>query len=455
MTSDFAFNRFLKGDSWALAKSLVDESVDCVVTSPPYWGLRDYGVPGQAGLEEHPQLWVDKMVELCELIRPKLKKSGVMFWNIGETYFSKIQHSDWSVREDYPDEQKTGGFHSEREEDKFIRKLNINTSAWLQPKQLLGLPWRFAIAMQDKGWILRNAIIWDKPNHMPSSVKDRFSNGYEYVFMFVKSKKYWFDLDAVREPHKYPEDTLRRMREDDEDGITPFQKGQEGANWRKGLLHIEQGVDKKEVRIKNLQEKGQLLHSMHKLKADGVRREQIIHPMGKNCGDVWRITTKPHPFAHFAVFPEALAERCVKSGCPEWVCKKCGKPRERISESTGSTMNQRVRDVKEGRIKSHQVKASKDEVENYGKETISVRRTVGWSDCGCNAGWQGGVVLDCFMGSGTVAVVAKRLNRQYLGFELNQKYINIANNRLAGIIDWQTIKDIENGKQKVLREVFQ
>lgn len=390
-------NNILQGDSWQLAKQLDDESVDCVVTSPPYWGLRDYGVTGQAGLEEHPQLWVDKMVQLCELLRPKLKKSGVMFWNIGETYYGSGMGSQTGNPE--PSGKQIWNMPYESRVNSRITKNN-----WLQPKQMLGLPWRFAIAMQDKGWILRNSIIWDKPNHMPSSVKDRFSNGYEYVFMFVKSRKYWFDLDAVREPHKTPFEQLQK----DKRGLI-----KEGYKENTATFH----------------------HGGNKTFGE------TMNPSGKNCGDVWRITTRPHPFAHFAVFPEALAERCIKAGCPEWVCKKCSKPRERIQKIIGKSVGHKPRE---------------DEVHlscSSGQHLSNNYQTVGWSDCGCNAGWQGGVCLDPFMGSGTVAVVSKRLGRQYLGFELNQKYIEIAENRLKGVTDWKTVKDIESGKQKILGEV--
>lgn len=292
-------NKIFLGDSWKLAETLQDESVDCVVTSPPYWGLRDYGVEGQAGLEEHPQQWVDKMVDLCERLRPKLKKSGVMFWNIGETYFGNSSYSE-EGRQGY--EEKTGMMmnaskaqRSGAPDPKLPERLRAREqfkgekSNWLQPKQLLGLPWRFAIAMQNKGWILRNSIIWHKPNHMPSSVKDRFASSYEYIFMFSKSRKYAFDLDAVREPHSTNEKR-------------PF-----------GIVR-ERAFNYDVKRFKNMEEKGQSTHSMHKNRAAGLG-EPDLNPLGKNPGDVWTINTKPHPFAHFACFPEELAERCIKSGC--------------------------------------------------------------------------------------------------------------------------------------------
>lgn len=355
-------NKIFRGDSWKLASELSDESVDCVVTSPPYWGLRDYGVDGQAGLEEHPQKWVDKMVELCELLRPKLKKSGVMFWNIGETYFGNSSYSE-EGRQGY--EEKTGmmmnaskAIRTGLPDPKLPERLRAREqfkgvkNNWLQPKQLLGLPWRFAIAMQDKGWILRNSIIWHKPNAMPSSVKDRFGNCYEYVFMFVKSKRYYFDLDAVREPHQSGIRAKFNIR------VCEVQKGRSEA--RLGSV-----ASKEEIEMYDEQE----------------MCGSVINSIGKNPGDVWRITTKPHAFAHFAVFPEELTERMIKCGCSK-----------------------------------------------------------------------NGLVLDPFMGSGTVAVVAKRLGRQYLGFELNEKYIKIAERRLAGVKDWEVMRDVDAGLQRTLND---
>lgn len=398
MQKEELLNKIIKGDSWDLVKQLPDEFIDCVVTSPPYWGLRNYGVEGQAGLEKHPQEWVDKMVELCELLRPKLKKTGTMWWNIGETYGGER----WSNTP-----SSTG--KSRPCSDVLIKKpFNGN---WLQPKQLLGLPWRFAISMQERGWILRNACIWSKPNHMPSSVKDRFSNGYEHVFMFVKNQTYWFDLDAVREPYK-------------------------------GILNRPDWLKQRKVKVEH-----------RKTESDnyggGLMERYLENPslwnsLGKNCGDVWTITTKPHPFAHFACFPEELAERCIKAGCPSQVCNKCGKPRERIIEvehnKTATRGQQRY---------SNASIANPQQDTNGGFPRAQVK-LVEWSDCGCNEGFSGGVVLDTFMGSGTVAVVAKNLSRQYLGFELNENYIKIAERRLAGVTDWDIIKDVDDGVQKVL-----
>lgn len=394
MERNIQINQILQGDSWKLASELSDEYIDCVMTSPPYWGLRDYGVQGQAGLEQHPQEWVDKMVGLCELLRPKLKKSGVMFWNIGETYYGgNSMGGDGNQKESViPGKIRTIC------KEEYPEDLN-----WLQPKQLLGLPWRFAIAMQEKGWILRNSIIWHKPNHMPSSVKDRFANSYEYVFMFVKSRKYYFDLDSIREPYQtYEKRPFGIVSEKDYPNskfnirVRDAQKGRLNAKHGNKYSASDDEVknyDEKTYSTKQQQhpnrtingfnerwkKKGSWKENNIRAKRDGTSDPDAINPKGKNPGDVWRITTKPHPFAHFAVFPEELAEKCVKAGCPE-----------------------------------------------------------------------NGVVLDPFMGSGTTCVVAKRLKRNYIGFELNREYIKIAETRLTGI-NFKVAKDIELGKQKTLK----
>lgn len=400
-------NCILQGDSWALAKRLDDESIDCVVTSPPYWGLRNYGVEGQAGLEGHPQDWVDKMVQLCRLLHSKLKKSGTMWVNIGETYYGGNSGADHPEKE---------GHHKENCLPGMVRTVKNADNKWLQPKQLLGLPWRFAIAMQDDGWILRNAIIWHKPNHMPSSVKDRFAASYEYVFLFVKNKKYWFDLASVREPYQtHPAKFNVRVR-DAKRGIKD-----KAVYWGGATEEEIRNYDEKAMRDSvNLTKQQQYLNRQvsgfnerwkerhtkipfEQAEASGSPRARYhrdnqkyssngigslkrdangglgFNGQGKNPGDVWRITTKHHPFAHFAVFPEQLAERCIMAGCQK-----------------------------------------------------------------------GGIVLDPFMGSGTVAVVAKKLGRKFVGFEINQEYIDIANKRLKGITNWKVVKEIEQGKQMIL-----
>lgn len=169
------------------------ESVDCVITSPPYWGLRDYGIEGQIGLEEHPQQYIDKMVQVFAAVKKVLKPTGSLWLNLGDTYCNTGSNPTGGEGNTCQVGNTKKGIQR--------RAIAVPNGNWLQPKQKMLMPHRTAIALQEDGWILRNDIVWHKPSHMPSSVKDRLTNSFEYVFHFVKQKKYYYDLDAIREPH--------------------------------------------------------------------------------------------------------------------------------------------------------------------------------------------------------------------------------------------------------------
>jgi DNA modification methylase len=271
-------------------QQLLDNSINCIVTSPPYYALRDYGIDGQIGLESSPEQYVDQLVQIFREAKRVLRKDGTLWLNLGDSYCG------------------TGGL------------------AGYKRKDLIGIPWLVAFALRNDGWYLRQDIIWHKPNAMPSSVKDRCNTAHEHIFLLAKSPKYYFDYVAIQEPAAYDgrHDTKMHGSSKYHTSIMPDGQQQKLAN------------------------RG---HERWQWK-DGV-------PV-RNKRSVWSIPTRPFKGAHFAVFPEALAELCILAGCPE-----------------------------------------------------------------------GGVVLDPFMGSGTVAVVAQRLHRNYIGFEINPEYIDIANNRLA------------------------
>src|SRR5690625_1309440 len=226
------------GDAHDVLQRLVPASVDCIITSPPYFGLRDYGVDGQIGAESSPGEYVARMVDLFREARRVLADDGTLWLNLGDSYGPG--------------------------------------------KSLMGIPWRVAFALQDDGWILRNDIIWSKPNAMPESVTDRLSNRHEHLFMLAKSRRYWFDLDAVREPHEekslYQQEVARRR---------PHASGKSGAQIVPGQA-AQSGM------------------------AAGGRE---LNPLGRNPGDVWTIATQPFPGAHFAVYPLALPERAILAGC--------------------------------------------------------------------------------------------------------------------------------------------
>lgn len=265
----------------------------------------------------------------------------------------------------------------------------------LQPKCLALQNYRLILRMIDEqGWILRNTIIWNKPNHMPSSVKDRFSNAYEPVFMLVKNKKYYFDLDAVREPfesNKYDRARMARAR-------TEY-----GGKWA--------------------QESGGAIKMQRAFVAGDAK--------GKNPGDVWTIPTQPFPEAHFATFPEKLIEPMVKAGCPEWICKKCGKARVRITKPTkeyAKNLGGKGFAKKDWIIKG----GGSTKANNYPSATAQYQ-TIGWTDCGCSLEnkWRSGIVLDPFGGSGTVGIVAKKLGRSYILIDLQPDYCKMAEKRIA------------------------
>ena len=253
---------------------------------------------------------------------------------------------------------------------------------------------RLIIKMIDQqGWILRNRIIWNKPNGMPSSATDRFTNKYEPVYMLVRNKKYWFDLNAVRIPAKYPEVWSRKGAGDD----TPYSQNNPRSRW---------GLTKHEIATHRTS--GSYSDPLH---------QKPIHPSGmKNPGDVWTIPTQPTPFAHFATFPTTLIEPMIKAACPTEICPECGFIRERVVrqiEGVYDGPSHQFGGKSHGGMKSN-VDAKQSPY--YAAETI------GWTSCDCNAGWIAGTVLDPFCGSGTVLEVCRLLNRNAIGMELNPEY---------------------------------
>jgi hypothetical protein len=273
--------------------------------------------------------------------------------------------------------------------------MNGSTSSYrLKHKDLVGIPWRVAFALQEDGWWLRSDIIWAKPNPMPESVTDRPTKSHEYVFLLTKSADYWYDADAIREePTQVPK------------------------------------AQASDYQYQHRRSDSLLDYGMSDSEGGGLYGKRMTHPAGRNKRTVWTINTQPFRGAHFATFPERLVEPMIRAGCPAQVCRACGKPRERIREH-GELVPDNPKDTK-GRMG-----AKYAEFEQVGwDDSFRPRhhyesKTVGWSDCGCHAGFDGGMVLDPFMGSGTVAVVARRLGRHFVGIELNGDYVRMAEERL-------------------------
>lgn len=264
------------GDALTVARELEAGSVDCIVTSPPYFGLRDYGIEGQYGLESSPAEYVETMRGLFAEMRRVLADDGTLWLNIGDSYQSSGGHTGQGV-------------NSQRKGRSNVAAQNASkVVSGLPEKNLLGIPWRVAFALQDDGWILRNAIIWHKPNAMPESVKDRLNTRYEHVFLFSKSQRYWFDLDPIREPvaGEFYANGVRNPRHGRPGGLMPYeQRGEAG-----GIASHTAGNHK---------------HAF----------TSAAHELGRNPGDVWSINTQPFAAAHFAVMPVELALRCIQAGC--------------------------------------------------------------------------------------------------------------------------------------------
>ncbi len=437
MIEDFK-NTVISGDSVRVLKDMPDESIDCIITSPPYYGLRDYGIEGQIGLEKTPEEYVNKLMEVFKECKRVLKNTGTFWLNIGDTYASS-----GTERFDKKEYDGKSGIHCGRG----------RTNSY-QPKCMLMMPERIAFALISDDWILRNKIIWYKRNHMPSSVKDRFSSSWEYVYFFSKSKKYFFDLDAVREAHSsYAIERAKRESERElhtqikdnkwinaqEKGIKDSMKGLHGKSYADIYKGKFDGAGEKaeqfgSPRARNERKIDETAKFFIEKGSGGNVNLPGEHLLGKNPGDFWDITTKPFKESHFTVFPEELCIKPIKAGCPEFVCKKCGKAKQIIrSGGYPNAFNIRVRDVKEGRIKHIDRRASEEEIEDYNEESYCPEEKIKIIECSCNAGYDGGIVLDPFCGAGTALVVAKKLGRNYIGIDLKPEYCEMARKRLSTV----------------------
>ena len=340
--------QILTGDAVDQLRQLPTTSIDCVVTSPPYYMLRDYGAPGQIGLEDDVDSWVAHLrLVFAKLVRV-LKENGSAWLNLGDSF---SRHAKFGA----------------------------------PPKGLLCAPERLLLALAADGWLVRNKVIWAKPNPMPSSVADRLSLTYEVMYFLTRSPRYYFDLDAIREPHRSRRSPSKSQR--------PQKYGGKARQpWAGPLAGANDGLEK--------------------ARAEG----RSGHLLGKNPGDVWTIPTGGYSGYHFATFPPELIRRPVLATCPEAICTKCGQPWRR-----------QVRVTRAGNV------------ERPPREQFVMRMPNRWETvrdvgdlipCGCGAPTKPGVVLDPFMGSGTTAIVAERLGRDWLGIELKPEYVEMALERI-------------------------
>mgnify|MGYP003425240315 CR=1 FL=1 len=269
------------GDWRAAHAQIPDGIAQTCVTSPPYYGLRDYGCDGQIGLEQTPAEYVAQIVAVMREVRRVLRDDGTAWLNLGDSYASDVKGSGGKGKSRLGPNRDLQNMDHQRFDP---RKFNHDA----KPKDLLGIPWRVAFALQDDGWWLRCDIVWSKPNPMPESVTDRPTRAHEYVFLLTKSARYFYDADAVREPHgsSFSADAIR-LAGGAIGGARP-----EGNNFSKEARH--RGGD-----------------SSPRTRAE---RAALLNPNGRNARSVWTITPEPYAGAHFATMPPELARRCILAG---------------------------------------------------------------------------------------------------------------------------------------------
>jgi DNA modification methylase len=313
--NNLELNKIICGDALLSLKSLPSQSVNCIVTSPPYYCLRDYGVAGQIGLENAPEKYIENLTKIFAECYRVLKNDGTLWVVIGDSYAGSGR--GWSGKNDLYSRkiQPKASFATEFSKPQKPKGY--------KSKDLIGIPWQLAFSLRENGWYLRQDIIWHKPNPMPESVTDRCTKAHEYIFLFSKSAKYYFNHAAMLEPANY--DNRNKLAR------PPSKKYQKDST---GLAF--QGLQK-----------------------GGYRWQSVGGQFVRNRRDVWNVPTRAFKGAHFATFPPDLIKPCISAGCPE-----------------------------------------------------------------------NGVVLDCFMGAGTTALVARELGRNFVGIELNEEYVRLAEERL-------------------------
>ena len=264
-----------QGDCLEVLKTLPSESINCCITSPPYWGLRDYGHDGQIGLESTPEAYVAKIVEVFREVRRVLREDGACWVNLGDSYASNGCYINaWMKKDHNKEKQHLHTSNHTRYED---RKAFRGGEWRIKAKDLVGIPWRVAFALQADGWYLRQDIIWAKPNPMPESVTDRCTKAHEYIFLMSKNPNYYFDNKAIQEPCTTQEGRPSAIVRD----------RVYGYNSKQAILGRARGG------------------------------EETPEPSTRNKRSVWSINVKPYKEAHFATFPKELIEPCVLAGCPK------------------------------------------------------------------------------------------------------------------------------------------
>lgn len=405
----------------ALHIPLADGCVQTVVTSPPYYGLRSYGIGtenGEIGLEQTPELYVANLVAVFREVKRVLRDDGVLWLNLGDSYAthggskgSKHPHNFRS-----PEVAEREGIY---------RPKPFGAQIGLKEKDLIGIPWRVAFALQADGWYLRSDIIWHKPNSMPESVTDRPTKSHEYLFLLTKSPRYYYDAQAILEPAAYDGRKDTRFK-----GSTKYKdSGQTFAE--RGHERWPNSIDTKYTEDDAANMGGAGTNWVGHSAYHGADGRELFHRNAegipaRNKRSVWTINTQPVHLAHFSTFPEKLVEPCILAGTSErGCCPKCGAPYVREVERTSMVIDRSERTHELGRTRSSGTMLEPP-----------TSKTLGWQpSCECDAGDPVPcVVFDPFAGSGTVERVAIRLGRRSAGCELNYRYIaDIASRRTTEI----------------------
>lgn len=405
------------GDALSSLRLLPDESIHCCVTSPPYWGLRDYGIEGQLGLEKTPEEYIKKMVNIFREVRRVIRKDGTLWLNLGDSYFRSLKGSGGTGDLSQKQNSNLGANFAVGG-----KRVEWEKHPTLKPKDLCGIPWRTALALQADGWWLRSDIIWHKPNPMPESVTDRPTKAHEYIFLLTKSPKYFYDVEAVKEDNQDSYNAKRgaiKHRFKTQSAINT-----QTVNKEKMTKYATQGRNKRTVWT--VEEKERFADDLcNEFRAYGIDEDIIqqcllnalvIQPSFKS--GVWTIPTHPFPAAHFATFPPALVEPCILAGTSEkGCCAECGSPWERVVERIAKNhISRQDRQIATGGVITGGVGKNFPEVKS---------KTTGWQPtCSCNADTKPCIVLDPFGGAMTTAIVAHRLGRKFIMIELSKKYID-------------------------------
>lgn len=413
--------RVIVGDVRDGLRTLADNSIHCCVTSPPYWGLRDYGVDGQLGLEGTPEEFTAAMVEVFEEVRRVLRPDGTLWLNIGDSYCSTDKWGGGGKNTGKQTVDSAGGVPS------WAVRAKKEKIAGLKPKDLVGIPWLLAFALRAAGWYLRSEIIWHKPTAMPESVTDRPTKSHEQIFLLTKTPRYFFDKQAVAEP-------TTGNAHNRGNGVNPKAR----IPGRNSRIHVS--------RVGNAPQSRQ--NGSFSAAVAGLVET-------RNIRTVWTLVAESFKGAHFATFPTTIPERCIKAGTSaKGCCSKCGAPWKRQIEKTraatrpgantklpaGWKSGPGSHNTIDGRYKHDAAYASGTAIGNHPtafgnrdpERHVTAVKTVGWAPgCQCeHSETVPCVVLDPFSGSGTTGQMATSLGCIYIGCELNPEYAEMSRARI-------------------------